>query len=123
MCVSLPEPDGPCWTHFDFRPANVLAQGDRVTGLIDFESARGGSADLDFIKIKNRVWDVYSGTKEPFLDGYSSIRPVPDIESTLPFYALGNAFGGIAWCVRRSDTEDPFFLENLDRLKQILSET
>jgi len=121
LYASLPEPDGPCWVHFDYRPGNVLVQGTRITGLIDFESSRGGSADLDFIKVKNRVWDVCPGTKEAFLNGYTSVRPLPDIESTLPFYALHNAFGGIAWCVRRSGTEDPFFRENMDRLERVLS--
>ena len=84
LYASLPEPDGPCWVHFDYRPGNVLVQGTRITGLIDFESSRGGSADLDFIKVKNRVWDVCPGTKEAFLNGYTSVRPLPDIESTLP---------------------------------------
>ena len=121
LCSSLPEPDGPCWAHFDFRPGNVLVQGTRITGLIDFESARGGSADLDFTKMKNQVWDICPGTKKAFLNGYASVRPLPDIESTLPLYALHNAFGGIAWCVRRSSTEDPFFRENMERLERILS--
>lgn len=117
---SLPDPDGPCYVHYDFRPGNVLVQHGRINGLIDFESTRGGSADLDFIKIKNEVWDVSPETRVPFLAGYRSIRDLPDIERTLPLYTLHNAYGGIAWCVRRSKLDDPFFDENLRRLMKIL---
>jgi Ser/Thr protein kinase RdoA (MazF antagonist) len=120
LYATLPEPDGPNWVHFDYRPGNVLVQGEVITGLIDFESARAGSGDLDFVKIKEQVWDLWPDTKKPFLNGYASIRPLPQIESTLPFYELTNAFGGIAWCVKRSKTKDPFFNENLRKLRQIL---
>jgi Ser/Thr protein kinase RdoA (MazF antagonist) len=120
LSAALPEPDGPSWVHFDYRPGNILVQGEVITGLIDFESARAGSGDLDFVKIKEQVWDLWPDTKTPFLRGYTSNRPLPDIESTLPFYELGNAFGGIAWCVKRSKTDDPFFYKNLKKLKQIL---
>lgn len=123
LSTNLPEPDGPCYAHFDYRPGNVLVQNGQITGLIDFESARGGSADLDFIKIKNEVWDNQPECRQPFLDGYSSVRVLPEIERTLPFYTLYNAFGGVAWCVRRDKPDDPFFDENLRRLKQFLSQT
>jgi len=116
----LPEADGPCWVHFDYRPGNVLVQGGCITGLIDFESARGGSGGLDFVKIQNEVWNVWPGTQEAFLKGYGSVRPVPELERSLPFYTLHNAFGGIAWCVRRSGIDDPFFYENLEQLKRSL---
>jgi aminoglycoside phosphotransferase len=121
LYASLPEPDGPCWVHFDYRPGNVLVQGTRITGLIDFESARGGAGGLDFVKIWNEVWDVWPGTKEAFLRGYASVRPLPELERSLLFYRLHNAFGGIAWCVKRSRIDDPFFFENLEYLRQALA--
>lgn len=121
LSTNLPEPDGPCYTHFDYRPGNVLVQDGHITGLIDFESARGGSACLDFIKIRNEVWDTAPECRQPFLEGYRSVRKLPDIDSTLPFYMLYNAFGGVAWCVKRDKLDDPFFDENLKRLNQSLS--
>ena len=96
MYARLPEPDGPCWTHFDYHPGNILVIEDNISGLIDFESSHGGSADMDFIKIKLQVWDKYPGTKTAFIEGYSTVRRLPDIENTLPFYTLYVAFGGIA---------------------------
>jgi hypothetical protein len=38
----------------------------------------------------------------------------------LPFYELTNAFGGVAWCVKRSKPDDPFFHENMQRLRELI---
>lgn len=114
LAQDLPEPDGPVWTHHDYRPGNVLVHNEAITGLIDFESARGGSADVDFVKVSHRLWQGSPENRQAFLDGYAEIRPLPPFERTLPFYQLHNALGGVAWCVRRTDTDDPFFRENMD---------
>lgn len=118
--ADLPAPDGPCAVHFDYRPGNVLWQDGTITGLIDFESARGGSADRDFSKIKEELWDLYPGTEMPFREGYQSIRPVPELERTLPFYTLHLAFGGVGWCVRRGKMQDPFMQHNLATLARLI---
>lgn len=118
----LPHPDGPCWVHADFRPANVLIESHhQITGLIDFESARGGSADYDFVKMSLEVWDAVPGTEEAFLEGYDSIRPHPDVDRSLAFYQLHNAVGGLAWCIRRTDTRDPFYDENMTVVNAVLA--
>ncbi|MBN1248112.1 MAG: aminoglycoside phosphotransferase family protein [Anaerolineae bacterium] len=119
LAEALPDPDGPVWTHHDYRPGNVLVQRATITGLIDFESARGGAADVDFVKMSHELWERTPATKQSFLDGYASIRPLPPIEETLPFYQLHNALGGIAWCVRRTNINDPFFQENLDVIQAL----
>ena len=119
---NLPAPDGPCWTHHDYRPGNILTDGVTITGVIDFESARAGSADIDFTKVSHRLWPHYPGLREAFLAGYASVRPLPPIDQTLPFYQLHNAFGGIAWCVRRTNQDDPFFAENLATLRGLVAE-
>jgi len=119
LTANLPAPDGPRWIHCDYRPGNILVEDGRITGLIDFESARGGSADLDFTKVSHRVWNVNPATKPAFLAGYAEIRPVPDFERTLTVYQLHNALGGVAWCVRRTDTSDPFFHENMAVIKRL----
>jgi Ser/Thr protein kinase RdoA (MazF antagonist) len=124
LYAGLPAPDGPCWVHSDYRPGNVLVLQEgtqrRITGLIDFESARGGSADYDFVKVSHYVWDAVPGTRAAFCRGYATVRPLPEIDGTLPFYRLHNAIGGIAWCVRRTGTADPFFRENLAVIEQSL---
>jgi Ser/Thr protein kinase RdoA (MazF antagonist) len=121
--TNLPPPDGPCVVHFDYRPGNILVRGSEIAGLIDFESARGGSADIDFVKIKIYVWDLFPSSKEMFIRGYGDVRKVPDLEITLPFYEFYNAFGGVAWCVRREQTHTPFLEENMVRLQRMLKDS
>lgn len=58
------EVDAPCLVHMDFRPGNILVDnGLNIVGLIDFESAHGGSSEIDLTKVKQYVWDVYPNTK------------------------------------------------------------
>lgn len=115
----LPEADGPCLVHMDYRPGNILINNGRISGLIDFETLRGGSSDIDLTKIKHYVWDRYEGTQREFLAGYSSIRKIPDIDRSIPFYEFANAFSSIGWCIKRNKLNDKFLKENLQRLRQL----
>ncbi|MCK8060253.1 MULTISPECIES: phosphotransferase family protein [unclassified Fusibacter] len=120
MFINLPPADGPAMIHFDYRPGNILVKDKKIVGLIDFESSRGGSRDIDFTKVKVYMWDLYKGTKESFISGYTSIRALPDISNTLDFYLFFNGFGGLAWCIRRNKTDDEFFTENYEQVCQYL---
>jgi hypothetical protein len=107
----LPAPDGPCVVHFDFRPGNILADEHGIVGLIDFESARGGSSEHDFTKLNRYVWMAYPGTKEAFEAGYTSIRPLISLDMVLPFYSFYDAFSAVVWCQRRGIENNRRFLE------------
>jgi len=112
--------DGPCLVHFDYRPGNLLVKDGKLVGVIDFETSRGGSAEIDFTKMAEYLWKDYPDTKSVFLSGYKSLRNIPDIEETLPIYTIHNAVGGIVWCVRRDKLDDEFYYENLNLLETCL---
>jgi len=113
---------GPCLVHFDYRPGNLLVENGKLVGVIDFETSRGGSAEIDFTKIAEYIWKVYPNMKNAFIRGYESIAELPDIEETLPLFSIHNAVGGLVWCVRRSKLDDQFFYENLNLLEKSLNE-
>jgi aminoglycoside phosphotransferase (APT) family kinase protein len=69
----------------DFRPGNILVNGNKVMGIIDFESVRIGSTEIDFTKINRDIFVKYPGTMEAFQRGYESIRPIIDLQTVLPF--------------------------------------
>ncbi|MBM7566233.1 phosphotransferase family protein [Paenibacillus sacheonensis] len=108
---ALPDPDGPCIVHMDFRPGNILVNGSEVAGIIDFESARGGSSEIDFTKVNRYIWEVNPRTKKPFIEGYQSIRPMLPLESILPLYDIYDAFSAIVWCKNRGIEKNRTFLQ------------
>ncbi|WP_277585547.1 phosphotransferase family protein [Psychrobacillus antarcticus] len=117
----LPNPDGPSFIHMDFRPANIIIHENQVSGIIDFESARFGATEMDFIKLNRDIFMKNPGTLEAYRQGYQSIRPLIDLEAILPFYRFMDAFNSLGWCKRRGiEKHQQFFNENYSILKSIL---
>ncbi|WP_419881004.1 phosphotransferase family protein [Peribacillus sp. B-H-3] len=121
MKNQLPAPDGPSFVHMDFRPANIIVDDNRVSGLIDFESVRFGSTEMDFTKLYRDFLRFDSSLHNAYRDGYNSIRPLIDLESVLPFYRFMDAFNSIGWCKRRGIKKNALFLEeNVASLKKFI---
>jgi Ser/Thr protein kinase RdoA (MazF antagonist) len=99
---------------------NVLVNGSEVVGIIDFEVANGGVADEDFSILENEVFNVYAGTRESFLEGYKSIKKLPYLDNTLPFYKFLTAFTRIGWCVKRFKTNEDFYFEINNQIDRII---
>jgi aminoglycoside phosphotransferase (APT) family kinase protein len=116
----LPTPEDPCLLHSDYRMGNILVNGSEVMGIIDFEVANGGVADEDFSILESEVFNVYAGTKESFLEGYKSIRKLPDLDNTLHFYKFLTAFTRIGWCVKRSKMNEDFYFEFNNQIDRII---
>lgn len=120
MKKQLPPPDGPSFIHMDFRPANIIVDGDQVSGVIDFESVRFGSTEIDFTKINRDFLRFDQTLYNAYKEGYNSIRQLNNLEETLPFYQFTDAFNSIGWCKRRGINEHRLFLEeNLTILKRL----
>ncbi|RAV08181.1 phosphotransferase family protein [Paenibacillus contaminans] len=116
---ALPQQDGPCIVHMDFRPGNILLHDGKVAGIIDFESARGGSSEIDFTKVNHYIWEVYPHTRKPYIQGYESVRPIIDLDKVLPFYSFYDAFGAVVWCKNRGlDERRDFLQENIAVLEK-----
>ncbi|MFJ7730629.1 aminoglycoside phosphotransferase family protein [Lysinibacillus sp. NPDC097231] len=117
----LPSPDGPSFVHMDFRPANIIVDNNKVSGMIDFESVRFGSTEIDFTKLYRDFLRFDSALYQAYQEGYNSIRPLIDLEVVLPFYRFTDAFNSIGWCKRRGIEKNALFLEeNLSTLKNFL---
>ncbi|WP_084157584.1 phosphotransferase family protein [Oceanobacillus manasiensis] len=121
MKRQLPSPDGPSFIHMDFRPANIIVDGEEVSGIIDFESVRFGSTEIDFTKLYRDFLQFDDSIYKAFQEGYNSIRPLMDLGSVLPFYRFTDAFNSIGWCKRRGTEKNALFLEeNIRLLKQFV---
>ncbi len=99
----LAEVDGPCLVHRDFRPGNMVVRHGKLQGILDWSSARSGFAEQDFCSLEHFQWMPDAGYKKVFLDGYSSIRPVPNYQRIMPLLQLGRSLAVIGYAVK-SDT-------------------
>lgn len=116
----LPTSGEPCLLHCDYGMGNILVNDSEVVGVIDFEVANGGVADEDFSILESEVFNVYPGTRESFSEGYKSIKKLPDLDNTLPFYKFFTAFNRIGWCVKRSKTNENFYFEFNNQIDRII---
>lgn len=95
--------DGPCVIHRDFRPGNIIAAERKVRGIIDWSSGRGGFAEDDFCPLEFGEWPA--GCKSSFLEGYASIRKVPDYKRMMPLLHLSRAVAAVGFNVKRGTWE------------------
>ncbi|MFC3909330.1 aminoglycoside phosphotransferase family protein [Legionella dresdenensis] len=93
--------DGPCIIHRDFRPGNLIIQNNRLKGIIDWASARASFSEEDFCSMEFGGWLNDATIKEAFLQGYSTVRPVPDYQRLLPLLGLSKAIATIGFTVKR----------------------
>ena len=112
--------DGPCVIHRDFRPGNLIVADRNVRGIIDWASARGGFAEEDICRLEFGEWPEES--KISFIEGYASVRKVPDYEPLLPLIRLTKAVGVVGFTIKRgtwSDRDSRFYLKNLHYLESL----
>lgn len=91
--------DGPCVIHRDFRLGNLIASDGKVRGIIDWSSGRGGFAEDDFCPLEFGEWPA--DCKSFFLEGYASIRRVPDYKLMMPLLRLSRAVAAVGFTVKR----------------------
>jgi tRNA A-37 threonylcarbamoyl transferase component Bud32 len=91
--------DGPCIIHRDFRPSNLIVEDEKVHAIIDWSSGRGGFAEEDFCPLEFGEWPA--NCKNFFLNGYASIRAVPDYRKIMPLLCLSRAIACLGFTVKR----------------------
>lgn len=112
--------DGPCIIHRDFRPGNLFVSHGEVQGVIDWASARSGFAEEDFCAFEESSWTNQPSIRKAFLQGYASIRSVPNYAAILPLLRLNKAIASIGFTVKRGtwNGKDAAFYEKHLRFLQ-----
>lgn len=93
--------DGPCVVHRDFRPGNIIVHKGKLQGIIDWAGARVSFAEEDFCSIEHGEWQFLPNTKESFMNGYASIRPIPNYKRLISFLRLNKAIATIGFTVKK----------------------
>ncbi len=98
--------DGPCIVHRDFRPGNLMVCDGKLQGVIDWAGARASFAEEDFCALEHGEWAKNLDFKKAFLEGYASIRPVPDYKELTQLLRLSKAIATIGFTVKRGTWQD-----------------
>ncbi|CCB88564.1 phosphotransferase enzyme family protein [Simkania negevensis] len=93
--------DGPCIIHRDFRPGNLLANKNKLLGIIDWASARAGFAQEDFSSLEMGEWSTQASIQAAFLSGYETIRPIPRYQELMPLLKLSRSAAILGYLYRK----------------------
>ncbi len=117
--------DGPCIVHRDFRPGNILINNGKVQGIIDWAASRASFAQEDFCSLEHNNWPTKEAHKQSFLEGYASIRPLPNYSDMMPLLRLCRAIAILGFTVKRGTwhTNDAHMYQfNLQFLETLFQE-
>lgn len=92
--------DGPCFTHRDFRPGNIIVEDNKFQSIIDWSAARAGFAEEDFCPIEHGEWQMGLADKNSFLEGYGSVHPIPEYNAIMPLLRLCRALNVIGFTLK-----------------------
>ena len=120
----------PTLLHMDFHPLNVLDDGSRVTGIVDWANTTVGDRRFDIARTRGLF--ALAGVFAPeiaaraeqaadeltawWAEGYSTVLPMPDDEELAPFFVDAAASMSSDWEPRiRSGQVDGTILAALER--------
>jgi Ser/Thr protein kinase RdoA (MazF antagonist) len=84
--------------HGDFSLRNVLCDGGRAVGLIDFELASDGNVELELARLSRAEFANKPDCAAAFFAGYrESAYLAPGFISRLPLYLVGEAIFACSW--------------------------
>lgn len=92
--------DGPCIVHRDFRPGNLMIDKGKIQGIIDWSSAVASFPEEDFCSMEHGEWSIDPSSKKSFMEGYRSVRPVPNYEPIMPLLRISKALHIIGFLVK-----------------------
>lgn len=116
--------------HLDFHPFNVLDDGSRVTGIVDWANASVGDRRFDIARTRGLF--ALAGVFAPeiaaraeqaadqltvlWAEGYSTVLPMPDDDEMAPFFVAAAASMASDWEPRtRSGEVDGTILAAIER--------
>lgn len=116
--------DGPCIIHRDFRPGNIIVNKGIVSGIIDWASGRSGFAEDDLCPLEIGEWGNEPAIKKSFLDGYATVRRVPDYAAVMPLLLLNRAIAAVGFTVKIgtwNNRDSELYQRNRKIIEQIIN--
>lgn len=92
-----------CLTHCDFHLDNLIfinEHGRWRCVVLDFDHVMAAAPHFDLGRIEQDIFFSWPQYTQEFLDGYSSIRYLPNLTSTLPLYRIIWPLNIYLWALR-----------------------
>lgn len=118
--------DGPCMIHRDFRPGNILIGDDKLSGIIDWASARSGFAEEDWYSIEQNEWQSIKMHWDCFLKGYQKIRPIPPYQTMMPILSVYRSTAILGFLIQRDThltTDQKLFQKHKRIIEHLIQKT
>ena len=90
--------------HFDFSPYNVLTDGARASGVVDWHGATNGDASFDLVNLAHYTFDY--AVRDQLLTA-AAAQTDPD---ALVLYAAHMVLRSVDWTIRHHEEQLPWFL-------------
>jgi len=88
-------PNPPRLYPWDLRPGNAVVRDDRLVAVLDWGEPRAADPALSVAKTEHLLTRWYGTTPEPleaaFREGYTSVRPLPDVPAAYRVAAVVSA--------------------------------
>ena len=113
--------DGPRLIHNDFADWNLLTDGSKITGVLDWDECHAGDPIADLA-----CWSTFFDIErmKHFLKGYTSVATLPkDYNNRFHFYRLRYTISKMALRAKRYQVDKAEFIkEKLEVCKRALAE-
>ena len=83
--------------HYDFSPHNVLVDGDRITGVVDWDGATNGDAAFDLVTLAAFTYDY--AVRDELLAAAAQLTD----PRALALYAAHMVLRQVDWSLRNHD--------------------
>ena len=83
--------------HYDFSPYNIIASGDRITGVVDWDGATSGDAAFDLVTLATYTYDF--GLRDELL----AAAAASTAPRALALYAAHMVLRQVDWSLRHHD--------------------
>jgi aminoglycoside phosphotransferase (APT) family kinase protein len=113
----VPDAAYACPVHFDLRPGNILVDEGKFSGIIDFESMRGGHPSMDFFKLIDSGAETNRAAVCVIERGYGHANWLQNIDELVGLYTIYHGLAGLAWCKKHGETETAFYNQNLSYIE------
>lgn len=101
--------------HGDFWHDNILAAGNNLAGVLDWEASAVADPAVDLAP----VWDIDAELGEALSLAYQQrTREEPSLTGRIRLFRIARSVAGVTWCLDNNDPEE--YVDSLAKVRAVL---